>query len=172
MWIARLARAMAGALVACAAGTVAAGCYGGLQDYETVADIDTHANLPAFRTHAWEIGWPAGYRDEHKRIVAAINRELAARGLVESPGGQADLALVYAVLWRTDADLSVTGEVPDRQLPTFPVMTLVVRIRDPRTSREVFTARTDTPVQQYGRVSDAVLGRQVRDLFEEYPLPR
>ena len=121
---------------------------------------------------AWATGWPAGYPDQHEHIVAAVNRELAARHLTERTDGHADVTVDYGVLWRTDADLSKGGEVPDRQLPTFPVMTLVVRLREVGTSRELFTVRSDTPVQNYGRTPETMLTARLAQMFERYPTPK
>ncbi len=148
----------------------AGGCIGGLQSYKKAEyTVEKDANFAALRTYAWATGWPAGYQDQHERIVAAINRELAARNMTERPAGQADVTVDYGVLWRNDADLSRAGDVPDRDLPTFPVMTLTVRLREAATKREVFSARSDTPVGSYGHTTDATLTQRVAEMFEHYP---
>ena len=69
---------------------------------------------------------------------------------------------------REDADLSAAGDVPDRELPTFPVITLVVRMREADTRRELFSVRADTPVQSVGTAATAIDDRIVQ-MFERYP---
>ena len=143
-----------------------------LQELEVVDHVDDHTDFAAIKTYTWAVGWPAGELEQHKQIVAAINKELAAHQLTETANGHADVTVDYGVLWRTDGDLSVAGEVPDREIPSFPVMTLSVRLRDPGTGREVFTARSDARVDAWGQVSPTILATEVDRMFERYPKPK
>ena len=143
-----------------------------LQKLEVVDHVDDHTNFAAIRTYTWAVGWPAGELEQHTRIVAAINKELAAHQLTESANGHADVTVDYGVLWRTDGDLSLAGKVPDREIPSFPVMTLSVRVRDAGTGQDVYTARSDARVDAWGQVSATTLTTEVDRMFERYPIPK
>jgi hypothetical protein len=151
---------------------IAGGCGPALQKYEIVTAIDKRADFAAFKTYAWATGWPADEEEQHVQIVAAVNRELAARHLTERPDGDADVTVVYGVLRRTDADLSAAGHVPDRELPRFPVVTLVVRIREADTRRELFSVRSDTPLPMDGTTGATAITDQIGRMFERYPAPK
>jgi hypothetical protein len=71
-------------------------------------------------------------------------------------------------LRREDIDLSAAGHAPDRELPTFPVITLVVRMRETETRRELFSVRADTPVQSVQTATTAI-DDQIVQMFERYP---
>ena len=144
------------------------GCTLKLRSYEIVSTVDNETDFAALRTYAWATGWPAFEDAQHEQIVAAVNRELAARHFTESTDGHADVTVTYGVLRREDADLSAAGDVPDRELPTFPVITLVVRMREADTRRELFSVRADTPVPSVGHAATAIDNRIVQ-MFERYP---
>jgi hypothetical protein len=57
--------------------------------------------------------------------------------------------------------------VPDRELPTFPVVSVAVVIRDAATSKELFNVRADAPVQAGGKA--ATITDQIAQIFERYP---
>jgi len=136
--------------------------------YAIVSTVDEQTDFVAFRTYAWAPGWPAYDETQHEQIVAAVNRELAARHLTESADGHADVTVTYGVLRREDVDLSAAGHAPDRNLPTFPVITLVVRMREADTRRELFSVRADTPVQSVQTAATAIED-QIVQMFERYP---
>jgi hypothetical protein len=139
-----------------------------LRPYAIVSTVDKETDFASLRTYAWATGWPAFEEAQHEQIVAAVNRELAARHFTESADGHADVTVTYGILRREDADLRVAGDVPDRELPTFPVITLVVRMREGGTRRELFSVRADTPVQSVGTAATAIDNRIVQ-MFERYP---
>lgn len=71
-------------------------------------DFDRAANFSAFKTYAWAAG--TNLKDElnHKRIVAAIDAQLAAKGLVRvEPSANPDLLVAYHVA--VDRDFRITG---------------------------------------------------------------
>jgi len=146
----------------------AGGCSLKLRSYEIVSTVDKETDFASLRTYAWATGWPAFDEAQHEQIVAAVNRELAARHFTESADGHGDVTVTYGVLRREDADLSAAGDVPDRELPTFPVITLVVRMREAATRRELFSVRADTPVQSVGTAATAI-NDQIVQMFERYP---
>jgi hypothetical protein len=146
----------------------AGGCALKPGSYAIVSTVDEQTDFAALKTYAWAPGWPAYEDTQNEQIVAAVNRELAARHLTESADGHADVIVTYGILRREDVDLSAAGHAPDRELPTFPVITLVVRMREAATRRELFSVRADTPVQSVQTAVTTIDDRIVQ-MFERYP---
>ena len=71
-------------------------------------DYDQRANFAAYRTYAWVGGTTLADDLNHARIVAAVDRQLAAKGLarVDSTGNP-DVLVVYRV--GLSQDLEING---------------------------------------------------------------
>ena len=119
----------------------AGGCALKPGSYAIVSTVDEQTDFAALKTYAW------------------------------APGCHADVTVTYGILRREDVDLSAAGHAPDRELPTFPVITLVVRMRQADTRRELFSVRADTPVQSVQTAVTAIDDRIVQ-MFERYPEPK
>ena len=100
-------------------------------------------------------------------IVAAVDRELAARGLTKLPSGQSDVSVAYAALGRTDVDTTARPQEggADRD---FSVGTLVVELRD-ASRQSLFRVRVDTPIQRDPATIGAAITAAVTAIFEKYP---
>jgi hypothetical protein len=71
-------------------------------------DYDRHANFAAYRTYTWVTGTTLAADDlNHARIVAAVDRQLAAKGLAQQDsGGSSDVQVLYLVGLRQDLEFN------------------------------------------------------------------
>jgi hypothetical protein len=78
------------------------------QAQDVTYDYDKSADFAALKTYAWVRGTPVGDELNHKRIVAAVDAQLAAKGLrpVE-PGGTPDVLVAYHAIFGREVE--VTG---------------------------------------------------------------
>jgi hypothetical protein len=88
--------------VALLAGTAAA--------QEIAYDFDRTANFASIRTYTWVSGHSLQDDLNHKRIVAAIDAQLAAKGLTKvEPGANPDALVAYHVGFARDLQISGYG---------------------------------------------------------------
>jgi len=149
---------------------LAAATGGGAQmpKYGVITKVDEHTDFSKFKTYAWEEGWLAYDRDLHAQIVAAVDKEMTARGFTKTTAEDCDVTVVYATLHRTDVDLKAKHS-PEGFYPTYPVTTLVVLVRDPQTHKELYRARADTREGlEPERIGDTIK-TEVARMFEDYP---
>jgi hypothetical protein len=64
---------------------------------KVAVDWDHDADFSKYKTYAWIESQNPGSELAAKRIVAAIESQLTARGLQKAQGGEADLGVVYNV---------------------------------------------------------------------------
>ncbi len=146
----------------------AAAFAGDMPKYRITTRADKHTDFSRLKTYAWEPGgWTAFDPGAHERIVAAVDRELAALGFTKATEEDCDVTVVYGSITRTDVDLKAKAVGPEKVRPTYPVASLVILLHEPGTQKELFRARADTPIDP-GRL-DAVIDRQVRAMFARYP---
>jgi hypothetical protein len=71
-------------------------------------DFDGSANFASFKTYAWVAGTEVGDRLNHERIVAAVDAQLAQRGLMKAASvDAADVLVAYHASF--DKNLRITG---------------------------------------------------------------
>ena len=131
------------------------------------------ASLVNAKTYVWTVSQPANDKDVDRAIIAAVDREMAARGYKKLPSGTADVIVTYQSLTRTDVDLKAKP-ASDGALPRINVGTLVVDLRDPNYSTNrssFFRVRMDTPIDSDRSKLDATVGDIVKAMFEKYPPP-
>jgi len=148
---------------------VGAGACQTMTKYRVTAKADKHADFSKLQTYAWEGGWLAYDKASHEHIVAAIDREMAALGFRKRTDGQSDVCVVYATVRRVDVDLKSKSRGPGGERPTYPVATLVVMIREPGTHKELFRARSDTPIDLTPAALETTINSRVSEMFEHYP---
>ena len=139
-----------------------------ITQYKVTAKADKHTGFSKLKTYEWESGWIAPDRDVHAHLVAAITRELTALGFAEGLPGHADVTVAYYSLRRDDGDLS-SKPTESEKLPTYPVGTLIVMMREPGTRRELFSARADAPIELEPARLNAIIDEQVARMFALYP---
>jgi hypothetical protein len=151
-------------------------------------DYDRTTNFARLRTYAWVRG--TGVDDElnHKRIVSAVDGQLAARGLREvPPGAGPDVLVSYHATF--DTDLVVTGQSSGAAWvgPRFGAIrtgsvrahevvigTLAVNLMDAQTRTTVWrgTATKDVSPKASPEKRDRNIENAVARIFRHYPVPR
>jgi hypothetical protein len=127
------------------------------------------AALTKARTYTWTVSRPAFNKKVDAMIVAAIERELLARGLTKTPTGPGDVTVAYSSIGRTDVD---TKDAPkDNAAREFDVGTLVVNMTNPTSRELLFQVRVDTPFQRDLATLEGEINAAVAALFGKYPAP-
>lgn len=146
-------------------------------------DFDKSANFAEFATYTWERGHEVPDELNHKRIVNAIDGQLAAKGLTRvSRQEQPDLLVAYHAVF--DRDLQVSGFSsgwgPYRFGPGASGTaraeqilkgTLIVDIVDRSTGTIVWrgTATKDIDVKADGEKRERNINKAAEKLFKHYP---
>jgi uncharacterized protein DUF4136 len=144
-------------------------------------DYDRHANFAAYRTYAWVGGTTLAADDlNHARIVAAVDRELAAKGLAKADSGaKPDVQVLYLVGLRQDLEFNGYENrlvVPDGgaswgRVEPVPVGTLAVEIIDAKSHALVWRAGAtkDLNLGQSPERWERNLNKAVEKMFKHYP---
>jgi hypothetical protein len=140
-------------------------------------DYDKSVNFSALKTYAWA---PDGnIQDEltHKRITAAVDAQLAAKGLrrVEA-GATPDVIVTYRAGVRQELEVNgYTGYRVNRwssaRVQQVPVGALVVEMLDAKTKDVVWRgiATKDLDVDASPEKREKNLNKAVEKLFKKYP---
>jgi hypothetical protein len=72
---------------------------------QVTSTVDKNADFASIRTYAWEKGLEVFDKESHRIIVAAIDAELASRGMRPAGAGQADVLIRYDGLGSDYVDL-------------------------------------------------------------------
>lgn len=144
-------------------------------------DYDRHANFAAYRTYAWVGGTTLAADDlNHARIVAAVDSQLAVKGLAQEDGlANPDLQVFYQVGLRQDLEFNgydnrwaVPGGGPSwaRAKPV-PVGTLVVGVIEAKSHSLVWRAAAtkDLDLGQSPEKWERNLNKAVEKMFKHYP---
>jgi Domain of unknown function (DUF4136) len=129
---------------------------------------DKHTNFAQLRTYRWTTGWTAFDKDVDQRVVAAVDRELAASGLTQVAGWSSDVLVRYASLVRTDVDLKSKISSDTQLRREYRVGTLTVFLLEPRTMRELFRARADLPLETEPPRLASQIDSVVAEMFARY----
>jgi len=128
------------------------------------------AALAKAKTYVWTKGSPSFNKSVDAMIVAAVDRELGARGFMKLPSGPSDVTASYASLGRTDVEVKNTKNAPkDAAAREYAVGTLVVDLHDATSSEVLFRVRTDTPIERDIATIEATINKVVAAMFEKYP---
>jgi uncharacterized protein DUF4136 len=135
----------------------------------TVQTVKPEA-LAKVKTYIWDKGRPSFDKDVDARIVAAVDRELAAHSLAKLPSGSGDVVVRYASQSRTDTDVkskpSKSGELRD-----YAVGSLVLDLTDAANRQVLFRVRMDTPIERDPATIGATIDAAVAAMFAKYPTP-
>ncbi len=141
----------------------------------TVHQLDKTVDFSAFKTYSWGPSHRAIDASVDKIITAAIEEQLAARGLTKgSPGA---IVVGYHTVQRTDVDLKTFDDkapaagAERTPATTIRVGTLLVDVRDASTNKVLWRASVERalanmPVDQ----RDAYLKSTVASIFQMYPV--
>ena len=146
-------------------------------------DFDSSVDFATIHTYAWIKGTTLGDELNHKRVVAAIDRQLAQKGLarIESPA-DADVVVAYHATF--DRDLQIngfssgwagyrfggnrTGTARTEQLL---VGTLAVDVMSPKSKTIVWRgiATKDVDVNAKPEKREKNINKTAEKLFKNYP---
>ena len=149
-------------------------------------DFDRAANFSRFKTYSWVRGTRVGDDLNHKRIVGAIDAQLASKGLTRNDAASgADLLVAYHASF--DRDLQINGFPsgwgpyafgPGRsgtaRVEEILVGTLVVDLVDAKTETIVWrgTATKEINVKANADKRDKEIKKGTEKLFRNYPPQR
>jgi hypothetical protein len=135
--------------------------------YGVTLKIAKKSELAKIKTYSWTPGQPAFDKTINAQIRAAVDRELAARGLSKVETGPSDALATYYSLSRTDVDLKT--KAPDGARPEYPVGTLVVDLLQSTNRKPMFRVRVDQPISGDPEKLEAIIDEAVAAMFEKYP---
>jgi Domain of unknown function (DUF4136) len=142
----------------------------GQQKYGVTVQTAKAPALAKVKTYVWDGSRQSFDKDVDTLIVAAVDRELAARGFTKLPSGQSDVVVRYASLSRTDTDLkskpSASGE-----RRSYAVGSLVVDLSGSTDRQVLFRVRMDTPIERDPATIGATIDGAVAAMFAKYPTP-
>ena len=158
---------------------------------KTSYDYDKSANFGAFRTYALKDGTKVGQELIDNRIVAAIETELAAKGLTKSDSP--DVFVVYHVAFDKEKDISTfssgygggygpygwgwgggMGGTTSTQVRDILIGTLVVDMADAKKNQVVWRGMgvKEVNTQAKPEKRDKSITNAVKKIFKNYPPKR
>jgi hypothetical protein len=164
-WMSRRALMLISIVVLGAAGSA----FSVTPKYGVTVKAARHTNFERLKTYSWTTGWSIFDQTVDRRVVAAVDRELAASGLKKLDAEPSDIIVTYASLRRTDVDLKSKKSVETGLHREYAVGTLVVLLLEPRSRRELFRARVDTPMAAEPSHVAAQLDAAIAEMFTKYP---
>lgn len=149
-------------------------------------DHDPTASFSSYRTYAWRQQPPVSNPLVRQRLVAAIDRQLQAKGWSPMPEAQADVALVGNVASRREQSIDTFYEGPTwgdwgwRGITThggyrtthvynYTVGTLVLDMFDNKTRQAVWRATAEGIVPTSPQQVDAAMRTAVDKMFADFP---
>ena len=124
------------------------------------------AVLATVKTYTWTDTHPSFHKTINAQIIAAVDRELQARGLTKVTTRPSDLVVTYRSLSRTDLDLKAKGT---HGPPEYAVGTLVVDLRDSSNRASLFRVQMDTPIDNDPAKLEETINAAVAAMFAKYP---
>jgi hypothetical protein len=140
--------------------------------YGVKVKVNKHFEFATLKTYCWATAWPAYDDTLHRAIIAAVDRELAARGLLERTEDPCDVIAAYWSLQRTDVDVDTKVAPGSKLRRQYDVGTLVVLLKRPQSGIELFRARIDTPLESDQSRRHEQVNAAIAKMFEDYPVAR
>jgi hypothetical protein len=140
-------------------------------------DYDKNVNFAALKTYAWV---PDGnIQDEltHKRIIAAVDAQLAAKGMRQAEAGATpDVVVVYKAGVRQELEVNGYGAYRlnrwnSARVERVPVGALLVEMLDAKTKNVVWRgmATKDLDVDASPEKREQNINKAAEKLFKKYP---
>ena len=142
-------------------------------------DYDKSADFGRMQTYAWVNGNPVGDDLNHARIMGAIDKQLAAKGVRRAASvAEADLLVTYHAIVTTEA--AVTGSrfginrFASARVEEVAVGSLVVDLRDGKTGAVVWrgVATRDLDAKASPEEREKNINKAVEKMFKHYPPAR
>jgi uncharacterized protein DUF4136 len=139
--------------------------------YGVNVTAEKNVDFSKFKTYAWTVTQPSLDKVVDARVIAAVDRELAALGFTKAAEGSSDVLVTYASSSRTDADIKAK---PDSKgsLPQYWVGTLIVAMMDPASKKQVLRLRIDQPIEIERAKLETTIDSAVNAMFAQYPTRR
>jgi hypothetical protein len=138
----------------------------------TVLQMDKAVDVSTLKTYEWTPGHKALDPAWDKAIIAAVEKELAAKGL--KPGKPGDILVSYHAVQRDDVDLSTFDQkgaaAGTRAAQVIKVGTLALDLRNPTTRAVIWRVGVEGAIKEMPAAErDAFVAKMVAALFEKYP---
>ena len=144
-------------------------------------DWDKQASFSSYKTYAWTKGTPAKSPLMDQRIVEAIDKQLAAKGLqkVESDS-DADLVVLYHAAVGTQTELNTMnmgwgwrwgGGMATTTVDKIPVGQLVVDIGDAKTKKLLWLGNASGTLSDNPEKNAKKIDSTVEKMFKKFPPP-
>lgn len=142
-------------------------------------DYDKSVDFSAFKTYAWTKGTNVQDELNHKRIVSAVDAQLAAKGLRQvDPGANPDMLVAYHAGARQEFEVSGTGVGAYRpgrwgsaRVAQVAVGALAVEMVDSKTGSQVWrgVATKDMDLKASPEKREKNINKAAEKLFKNYP---
>jgi hypothetical protein len=141
----------------------------------TVLHLDKSVDVSKLKTFEWTPGHKALDPAWDKAIIAAVEKELAARGL--KPGKPGDVLVSYHGVQRADVDLSTFDDKATasgaQAAQVIRVGTLAVDLRNPMNRTLIWRVAGEGVIKDMPAAErDAFVAKMVALLFEKYPVTK
>ena len=136
--------------------------------YGAAVTPEKNVDYTKLQTYSWRRANGSPIKTIDAQIVAAIDRELAALGMMKAEAGSPDVFISYSSLTRTDVDLKGKTDAKGL-LPQHSVGTLVVLLHEPSTDRRLLRMRVDVPIETDAARLAGEIDRAVNLMFAQYP---
>ena len=142
---------------------------------KTSYDYEKTANFAAFKTYAHKQGTPVGQSLIDDRIVAAIETQLAAKGLTKA--ADPDIFVVYHMAFDKEKDISTYSSgyggygTTTTQVRDILIGTLVIDVADARKGQLVWRGMgvKEVNTQNNPEKRDKSINNAVQKIFKNYP---
>ena len=160
--------------------TISGAAFTGAQAASVQSDYDSSVDFSRFQTRSW-LQQPGGTQPPlaqrnplaHKRVVSAVEQELAAKGLERLDEGAPSLLLSYHVGLKERVDVDTYGYRGrwgrrDVQVHTYTEGTLVLDMIEAE-KKELVWRGWVTALVQPGGVSEEKIHKSIRKLLKKFP---
>ena len=145
-------------------------------------DWDKQASFTGYKTYAWAKGTPASNPLMDQRIVEAIDKQLAAKGLQKVEADKnADLIVLYHAAVGTETELNTMnmggwgwrmgGGMSTTTVDKIPTGQLVVDIGDAKTKKLLWLGNASDTLSDNPDKNVKKLNGAVEKMFQKFPPP-
>jgi hypothetical protein len=137
-------------------------------------DHDKSANFSSFKTYAWKEGTPAQNPLMNERIIAAIDMQMAAKGLQKVAADKMpDLIVVFHAAVQYETQLNTMGWYYGGMGTTYvdkiPVGTLLVEMGDANTKKMVWRGTGSNTLSDKPEKIEKKIYEVVEKMFKKFP---
>jgi hypothetical protein len=145
-------------------------------------DHDKNTDFSQFKTYAWKKGTPAANPLNDERIVQAIEKQLASKGLLKLENtSMADLAVAYHAAVELETQLNTTdmggwgwgpyygGGTAITTVDKIPIGTLIVDMGDVKNKKLIWRGTASDTVSDKPEKLEKKINEVTTKLFKKYP---